>query len=196
MAKLYISEILKRHLSFLRSGWIVDCLSSSSRLLTSLSLVRTGCSLSELLTTYCNKASSLPPLWLFPIKADCPKPDDWETRATDALKIFMVRTNPASTRPTNYQNKSNEEDHFTGRLHGVLDRNQAAFAFVQSSSCLLCLTFETKATETFFNMIILYQFTDNEYSSRFVSIKASNLDRGQFSFRVFVFLVCCICLNF
>lgn len=47
--------------------------------LTSLSLVRTGCSLIELLTTYCSKGSSFPLLWLFPIKADFPNPDRGET---------------------------------------------------------------------------------------------------------------------
>lgn len=47
--------------------------------LTSLSLVRTGCSLSELLTTYCSTGSSLPLLWLFPTIADLPTPDQEES---------------------------------------------------------------------------------------------------------------------
>lgn len=91
--------------------------------------------------------------------------------------MFVVHTNPPSNRLTSYKNNSNEEDHFIGLLHGVLDWNQAAFPFVQRRSCLLCLTFEIKSTEPFSLVIILYQFTDNEYGSGFVSRKASILDR-------------------
>lgn len=47
--------------------------------------MRTGCSLSELLTTYCSRESFLPLLWLFPIKANSPKPDEQETRPAAAV---------------------------------------------------------------------------------------------------------------
>lgn len=45
--------------------------------------------------------------------------------------MFAMRINLSSNRLTSYPNNSNEEDHFIGLLHGVLDWNQAAFAFVQ-----------------------------------------------------------------
>lgn len=64
---------------------------SFSFFFTSLSLVRTGCSLSELLTTYCSRGSLFPLLWLFPIKANSPKPDEQEARAAAAVTTRLLK---------------------------------------------------------------------------------------------------------
>lgn len=87
-------------------------------LLTSLSLMRTGSSLSELFTTYCSTGSSLPLLWLFPMYADCPTPDHQETKEqqpTVTREIICHQTDhtnlhchiiPVSTRASPIQNQT------------------------------------------------------------------------------------------
>lgn len=56
------------------SLWLDSAALCSSCSLTSRSLVRTGCSLSELLTTYWSTGSAFPLAWIFPVKADIPTP--------------------------------------------------------------------------------------------------------------------------
>lgn len=98
-----------------------DRSSSYSSFLTSLSLVRTGCSLSELLRTYCSTGSTLLPPWGYEKKAACPKPERRETRAIVVLQASAVCRNPPSSRLTSYKSNSEENDHSLVRLHGVLD---------------------------------------------------------------------------
>lgn len=59
--------------------------------------MRIGCSLSELLTTYCSRGSLFPLLWLFPIKANSPKPDEQEARAAAAVTTRLLKKTKKKT---------------------------------------------------------------------------------------------------
>lgn len=135
--------------------------------LTSLSFVRTGCSLSELLTTYCSNWSSFPPLWLFPIKAEFPTPDQQKNRttATVTTNVWNLCHLPdytsllshlipfsTTTSPTQKSILTSVAIMFwaldfveikTEQLLNPLNFSVSVL-FIDCHPCLFCLTFETE----------------------------------------------------